>query len=132
METLLKSFKPSQSAIVLNYNGAEVSENVVGKVHVVSKEENRISLKCETETGGLLVLSEIYYKPGWRAFINGNETTIYQTNHVLRSIFVPSGDSDVLFEYNSKKWENTRRLSRISFLTVLLLFGLLFWKERKK
>tara|TARA_Y100001970_G_scaffold172632_1_gene210972 strand:+ start:1504 stop:3804 length:2301 start_codon:yes stop_codon:yes gene_type:complete len=132
METLLKSFKPSQSAIVLNYNGAEVSQNVAGKVHVVSKEENRISLKCETETGGLLVLSEIYYKPGWRAFINGNETTIYQTNHVLRSVFVPSGDSDVLFEYNSKKWENTRRLSRISFLTVLLLFGLLFWKERKK
>ena len=76
------------------------------------------------------MLSEIYYKPGWRAFVDGTETKIYQTNHVLRSINVPSGNSEVIFEYDDKNWKNTRRLSRVSFLIVLVGIGFLFWKEQ--
>ena len=85
---------------------------------------------CQSSGNGLLVLSEIYYKPGWTATVNGNETTIYQTNHVLRSVKIPSGESEVIFEYNESNWKNMRMLSRFSLMTLLIILALIYWKER--
>ena len=132
METLMTGFNPSNSAVVVDYNGNDIPENVVGKANVKIKEENKIEIDCQSETGGLLVLSEIYYKPGWKAFVNGKETPIFQTNHILRSVRIPSGSSEVIFEYDKSDWEKTRLLSRISFLSIILLLGFFIWKERDK
>ncbi len=132
METLMTGFNPSNSAVVVDYNGNDIPENVVGKANVKIKEENKIEIDCQSETGGLLVLSEIYYKPGWKAFVNGKETPIFQTNHILRSVRIPSGSSEVIFEYDKSDWEKTRLLSRISFLSIILLSGFCIWKERDK
>ena len=132
METLMTGFNPSNSAVVVDYNGNDIPENVVGKANVKTKEENKIEIDCQSETGGLLVLSEIYYKPGWKAFVNGKETPIFQTNHILRSVRIPSGSSEVIFEYDKSDWEKTRLLSRISFLSIILLLGFFIWKEKDK
>ena len=85
METLLGGFDPRKVAIVNNYNSTELPKNVEGEIVIKSKTENRIELESNSETGGLLVLSEVYYGPGWKASVNGIDVTIFQTNHVLRS-----------------------------------------------
>ncbi len=123
METLLTGFDPSKEAIVINYKGENISENVSGTVDVMLKKENKIILDVKSKTGGLLVLSEIYYKPGWKAFINDIETLIYQTNHVLRSVKIPEGNSQVIFKYNDEVFKVSRILSRISLLVVLIGIG---------
>jgi len=132
METLLPKFDPSSEAVVVDYNGEHSNQFVTGSIEVVSKQENNIILKTESETGGLMVLSEIYYKPGWQAFIDGKETPIYQTNHILRSVDVPSGAHKVTFEYDDSGWQRTRLISRASFGLILFGLCLLFWKEPKK
>ena len=132
METLMTGFNPYSSAVVLKYEGDDMPANVNGQAIIKLKEENKIEINCQSETGGLLVLSEVYYKPGWKAFVNGVETKIYQTNHILRSVYIPSGESDVLFEYDDSRWQNTRMLSRISILTVLMLIGFSILRERKQ
>ncbi len=132
MEILLSGFNPKEIAIVYDYNGPQISKNSVGDVSVKSRQENRIELVSKTETGGLLVLSEIYYRPGWIAKVNGLETPIYQTNHILRSIYVPKGVSNIVFEYDESDWKRTRLLSRISFMSVILILSGLFWKDRKR
>ena len=53
------------------------------------------------------------------------------TNHVLRSVKIPAGKSEIIFEYNDRNWKNTRLLSRVSFIAVLFGLGFLFWKEPK-
>ena len=131
METLMTGFNPYTSAIVFEYEGDEMPENATGNAIVKLKEENKIEINCQSETGGLLVLSEIYYKPGWKAFVNGLETKIYQTNHVLRSVYIPAGNSEVLFEYDKSSWEEARRLSRISLLIVFMFIGFAISKERR-
>ena len=132
METLMTGFNPYSSAVVLKYEGDDMPANVNGQAIIKLKEENKIEINCQSETGGLLVLSEVYYKPGWKAFVNGVETKIYQTNHILRSVYIPSGESEVLFEYDDSRWQNTRMLSRISILTVLMLIGFSILIERKQ
>ena len=131
MEVLLSSFNPKSQAIVVNYNGNEIIQNVTGEVIINSITENKIELTTSSITGGLLVLSEVYYKPGWKATVNDNEVPIYQTNHVLRSINIPEGDSKVVFEYDTTNWKKTRILSRLSFIFILLILGVLFWIDRK-
>ena len=132
METLMTGFNPYSSAVVLKYEGDDMPVNVNGQAIIKLKEENKIEINCQSETGGLLVLSEVYYKPGWKAFVNGVETKIYQTNHILRSVYIPSGESEVLFEYDDSRWKSTRMLSRISILTVLMLIGFSILRERKQ
>ena len=132
MEILSNHFSPAKQAIIVNYKGSKIPDNATGKVIVKSRTENKIELDSFSQTGGLLVLSEIYYEPGWKATINGKETPIYQTNHVLRSVVVPSGESKVVFEYDTTDWKRARILSRISFFSILLIIGSLFWQDRKK
>jgi len=132
MEVLLGGFDPSRTAIVYNYNGKNNRKDVDGQVSVVSKTENKIELISSSNTGGLLVLSEIYYEPGWRATVNGIEAPIYQTNHVLRSVEIPPGENEVIFEYDTDTWQKTRMLSRVSLLSVLLLLGIIFWTGKEE
>ena len=132
METLMTGFNPYSSAVVLKYEGDDMPANANGQAIIKLKEENTIEINCQSETGGLLVVSEIYYEPGWRAFVNGVETKIYQTNHILRSVYIPAGESEVFFEYDNSRWKSTRMLSRISLLTVLVLIGFSIFRERKQ
>ena len=129
METLLRGFDPSDAAVVIGSGKIEIPMDANGKANIKNKKENKIEIHCKSKTGGLLVLSEIYYEPGWKAFVNGKETKIYQTNHILRSVQIPPGNSEVVFKYDSLKWEKTRILSRVSLLIVLGLIGFLVFKE---
>ena len=130
METLLSGFDPSTTAVAVGYDGVALPVDASGQVTVKSRTENRIELISSSKTGGLLVLSEIYYEPGWKAIVNGEETPIYQTNHILRSVSVPAGNVDVIFEYDTGSWQKIRILSRVSFFSVLILLGTLFWKDK--
>ncbi|MBN2091302.1 YfhO family protein [candidate division KSB1 bacterium] len=73
--------------------GPADSNNVVIKSYDIHK----IELETQVKNPALMVLSEIYYPAGWKAYINGEETKIYKTNYILRSIFLPPGTHKVEF-----------------------------------
>ena len=129
MYTLLPSFDPLKEAIVVNYKGENFTNFVASEVSVIKKVENRVELFSNSETGGLLILSEVFYDPGWKAYVNGQLTPIYQTNHILRSVEVPSGDANIVFNYDINNWYSARLLSRASFLVLLFSLFFIFWKE---
>jgi hypothetical protein len=131
LNTLLSNFDPSEEAVVTDYKGSNLHKLGSGKVSIVERKENKIELISESETGGLLVLSEIFYEPGWKAYVNGEAVKIYQTNHILRSIDVPVGKVSVIFEYKTKNWFFMRTLSMSSFIFCLGVLGIIFWKEKK-
>ena len=121
----LSSFKYSQIVGL----EAQLTNKIDGSIKVKLRKENQIILKTNSSMGGLMVLSEIYYKPGWKATINGNPAKIYQTNHILRSVYVPKGENEIIFWYDTSLFNQTRILSRISFLIVLFSMGMLYRKE---
>lgn len=126
MSVMDQSFSPKSSAIVLNYDGESKFKFGENQVEIAQLEENEIKINVSTENGGFLVLSEIYYKPGWKAFLDESETQIYQTNHVLRSVKVPPGEHRVNMVYDDSIWKWIRFISRLTFFGTLFAIGYLY------
>jgi uncharacterized membrane protein YfhO len=81
----------------------------------------------------LLAFSEGYYPPGWHAYIDGEETEIYQTNHFMQSVMVPAGDHKVEFRFALPSFYRALFISRAIFIAVLIvLLGYGIWINRQR
>ena len=129
MEILLSGFNPKKTAIINGYSGKYINSKGSGTVNIISRDQDKIEIRTSSKTGGLLVLSEIFYNNGWKALVNGQNSQIYQANHILRAVEIPAGVSNISFIYDTSEWKNIRIMSRVSILTVLFLLGYLIWKE---
>jgi uncharacterized membrane protein YfhO len=70
---------------------------------------------------------------GWKAYVDGNETEIYRTNHNFRGIIVPEGKHKVEFIYLPDSFVITKYTAlTLSSLTILgLIIGFVFIRNRK-
>jgi len=85
----------------------------------------KVVLDVYTDKQSLLVLSEMYYPPGWKAFIDGGkEIEIYKTNHLLRSVVVPKGNHKIEFIFHPASYYAGLR---ISFVSLLILYGMILF-----
>ena len=125
------SFRPNETATVLDYDGPDLIDYKGGNSKIIKTSPNEIIINCKTNGGGLLVLSEIYYSPGWKCKVDGIPSDIYQTNHILRSVFVPDGEHEVIFYYDDSNWIVAKIISRTSFFSTILILCFLFYRDRK-
>jgi hypothetical protein len=98
-------------------------------------EETMLPVRVLGPQPGLLVQSEIYYKPGWRAEIDGQPAPILRVNHVLRAVMIPPGEHQIRIYAVSPGMARGRTVSHLSGLVVLglLLSGpALRWRESRR
>ena len=115
-------FDPGRSAILTRDPGSGIAHATHQEVSVDEYDLHRIVLSAETDAPSLLVLSEIYYPAGWRAYVDDDEVEIHRANWILRSVFVPEGKHTVRFEFAP----TTFTLGIwITVLIEVLLFGAL-------
>ena len=60
----------------------------------------------------MLFLADLAY-PGWKAYVDGQETQIYRADYLFRSVFVPAGTHSVEFVYRPRSF-------RLGLLITLL------------
>jgi hypothetical protein len=118
------AFDPASVAVLQAEPGGEIAPQDSGRHPVLTEYlSHRIVLKTETHSPTLLVLSEVYYPAGWRAFIDGQETEIFRTNYILRSVRVPAGSHEVVFSFQPELyrtgWTLTHAGWAAAFLAVL-------------
>ena len=58
-----------------------------------------IELEAEVAEPALLVLSEVYYPAGWKAYVDGVETEILKTNYIMRSVAIEPGKHEIRFVF---------------------------------
>lgn len=117
------SFDPSQVAYVEESLPVTLdSAGETAKARVVDYRNEYIKIEAEATGNNLLLISEIYYPPGWTAYIDGTETKIYKTNFAFRSIIVPKGKHTIEMKFSSERFEMGRTLS---ILANILTFGAL-------
>ncbi len=128
-----ENFSPAKTAIVEEkVDGVEVP--TVRNVTPTGFEMQNLSFETETDKPAFLVVSEVYYPAGWKAFIDGKETKIYPTNYILRGIVVPVGKHKIEMKFAPSSYKLSITLSLIGILlsVLALLIGLFFWYRGRK
>ncbi len=97
---------------------------------------HEIKWQVHTDAPRLLVVSEIYYPAGWKAFIDGEEVPIYKTNYLIRGVPVPAGEHQVTMQFEPASYRIGFWLSALSTLLVyggiVALLGFAYMQRQKK
>lgn len=121
------------AAIGYVYEAGLPERFVRADVSLTERTLHRIRLQVRAPGDAFVVLSEIYYEPGWVATLDGAEIPIHRVNHVLRGVQVPAGDHEVVFQFRSRAYETGRAVSRAALGAWLVLLAIpLLGRFRKK
>jgi hypothetical protein len=113
------AFSPERIAVLEETPPFTPGPSDSNSVIINSYDIHKIELEAKVKNPAQLVLSEIYYPAGWKAYINGQETKIYKTNYVLRSIFLQPGDYKIEFVFEPITFKLGLWIS-VSVLIILL------------
>ncbi len=117
-------FEPQKYAILEKPFAERLGPLGDSSVEITLHTPHRIEMAVETAAPCLLVVSEIYYPPGWSAEVDGSPSEIYKTNYMLRSVVVPEGRHEVVMSFDPSSFAIGHLVSRIaSFLVLVGLAG---------
>jgi len=107
--------------------------DTTGTIKVVTYKPNYIKYKSDNAKDGLAVFSEMYYKNGWDAYIDGKLTDHFPVDYVLRAMEVPGGKHTIEFKFEPQvvKTGGTIALASSIGMLFLLIGGIYFEKFRK-
>ena len=91
-----------------------------GTVKLTSYEANEAKYDIESDKGGLVVFSEVYY-PGWTATIDGQPTDVGRANYVLRAINAPAGKHEVVLSFKPQSVQTTETIAYVALGVLMLL-----------
>lgn len=108
--------------------------DTTGTIKVVQYKPNYIKYKSESAKDGLAVFSEIYYKNGWNAYIDGKLTDHFPVNYVLRAMEIPGGKHTIEFKFEPQVVKTGSTITLISSIGMLLILigGIYFEKFYRK
>ena len=80
----------------------------------------KVKIRADMDTDGIMVLTDVMY-PGWRAYVDNEESRIYRVNGLVRGVFLTSGSHEIIFKYDPLSFKMGLLISMISVLTCLAL-----------
>jgi hypothetical protein len=80
----------------------------------------RVQLATASESAGWLVLTDTWF-PGWRARLDGAETTLWRADHAFRAVWVPAGRHQIEMRYEPTSLRVGAALSALAAAGVLAL-----------
>ncbi|TDA88066.1 hypothetical protein E0702_16785, partial [Halomonas marinisediminis] len=93
---------------------------------------NELKYESETNIEQLVVFSDMYYKEGWNAYIDGKLSPYFRVNYVLRAMVVPSGKHEIIFKFEPTVVKKGNTVTLISYALLLLIPIGWFFIDKKK
>ena len=93
---------------------------------------NELQYKTFATTPQLAVFSEMYYQPGWNAYLDGEKTTHFRANYVLRAMEIPAGRHTLVFKFEPTVIATGGLISLVSFILLVGIAGLWFFRDYRK
>ena len=123
----LSSFNPAETAILDQKdknNLSTIQYDSTASIQLLKNDNDAAQYKYKASTDQFAVFSEIFYDAGWKAFIDGKESTILQTNYVLRGMKIPAGEHMIEFKFEPASYAiGSKAAVGSSIIIWLLLFG---------
>ena len=94
---------------------------------------NELNYESISNQNEFAVFSEIYYKDGWNAYIDGELKPHFNVNYVLRGLEIPAGKHVIEFRFEPKVIQTGSSIALISYvLLVLIPVGWFFYDKKKE
>lgn len=120
----LSYFNPKDTAVIDEQEKIEglsgLQVDSTASIQLVENKNDEITYKAKTNAKQLAVFSEIYYKDGWKAYINDQETPIVKVNYVLRGLVVPAGDHKIKFEFKPASITSAKQIAGVASILLWL------------
>ncbi|MBQ9646588.1 MAG: YfhO family protein [Prevotella sp.] len=111
--------------------GQAAATDSTATVTLLSYEPNELKYTVESQTGGVVVFSEIYY-PDWTATIDGEPTELGRVNYVLRAMRVGPGRHEVVMSFRPKSIDRTETIAYVALGVLLLVVVALVVNEVRR
>ena len=105
----------------------------LAKIKLDLYKPNHLKYTSNNTNDGFAVFSEVYYKDGWVATIDGKETSIFRVNYTLRGLEVPKGKHTIEFRFEPQVVKTGSTIALFSSIgMVLLIIGGVYFERKKK
>ncbi|MEP2281396.1 YfhO family protein [Maribacter sp.] len=105
-------------------------------ISLIDYEPNHLTYSSKNSNEGVAVFSEMYYKNGWNAYIDGQESDYFKVDYVLRALKIPSGEHKIEFKFEPEVVETGSKITLASTILLGLVilggFGFSFWRSKKE
>ena len=135
----LGNFNPADTAVVQDTFKSSIPFEPVydstATIALVKNDNDVITYVFNSASNQFAVFSEVYYKSGWKAYIDGKEAPIVKVNYVLRGLAVPAGKHDIRFEFKPQGYYKGRSVTSVFsiILLVILAIGIFMeWRSRNQ
>ncbi len=135
----VKTINPAAEAVVdrrfADMVGTLESAGTPGDtIFLTTYEPNLLIYKAELDAERVAVFSEIYYKYGWKAFIDDTPADHFRANYVLRGMTLPAGSHTIKFRFEPESYQTGNRVSlagSVLLLAFLILAALPMLTKRR-
>jgi Bacterial membrane protein YfhO len=123
----LTRFHPKDTAILFSSDSSkaffDATKDTAGFIQLIKNDNDEIAYRCQCAHSRFAVFSEVYYKRGWRAWIDDKEVPIIRTNYVLRGLSVPPGRHIIRFFFRPLSFYLGRQIQWMASIIFLLMMA---------
>jgi uncharacterized membrane protein YfhO len=102
-------------------NGLKIQPDSNATIKLTEYKPNKLTFKYKAASDQVAVFSDIYYEKGWKATLDGKPIDIFRSDYILRSLRLPAGEHQVVFEFRPASYYTGEKISLASSLTLILL-----------
>lgn len=110
----------------------QFSTDSMATIKLTSYKPNHLKYTSNNKNEGFAVFSEMYYKNGWNAFIDGKSSDYLKVDYTLRGMNIPAGKHTIEFKFEPQVVKTGSTIALISSFGMILLIGFGIYSERKK
>lgn len=112
--------------------GKAVPQGTTSLVTLKSYEPNHLVYEANSDKGGVIVFSEIYY-PEWTATVDGTPVELGRANYILRALQVKPGKHEIVLDFYPASIRTTETIAYCSYGVLILLVAVgIFTSARKR
>ncbi len=135
----LTYFNPKDTAVIEEKDRiadlTDLQYDSAARIQLVRNNNDEVTYTSNSSKKQMAVFSEIYYKLGWKAYIDEKENPIVKVNYVLRALVVPAGAHAIRFEFKPTSIKSAQLASKaassIIWASIIGLAIATFIKRKK-
>ena len=101
------------------------------KIEKFKNSSSHLTYNYDALSEQLVVFSEVYYPSGWEVYIDGNKSSFFDVNYLLRGMLVPEGKHKIEFYFSPKIVKTGINIRIITIIITFSLIAFMLYRRNK-